>query len=342
MQEGYKTYRTLTDQSVYDICLNTYGTLDLLSKLMKDNNIRSFSRRLPIGSLIKYDERYVSDQKFSEHNYVFATKANPPGTLLLDLYPNATIACSTRRLSSSYTGAALRLRRAADDKEQDIGFDDDDHLDMIALNKFLSGGAGYVIQWYDQSGNSTNMVQYAAGCQPLLMVDTITKRAEVVSDGINDWLSAGLPRTMVLPYTLATAVYHSDTAQNGPFYVFSGLGDSSTNVRSFIRATVSSQNITFHRDRYTKTLNGKMLLVGYTDAVNGGCYFNGVPVASAGQIATTDNLKYLQLFARADAAGTSVSGHIAAKMSEFILWNRSLSAEANSINNNINNYFKIY
>lgn len=147
---------------------------------------------------------------------------------------------------------------------------------------------------------------------------------------------------MVLPYTLATAIYHSDTGQAGPFYVLSGMGDTSTNVRAFIRAAAATQNITFHRDRYTKTLNGKMLIVAYTDTAEGSCCFNGVSLALASQLVTTDNLKYLQLFARADAAAVSVSNYAAARVSEFIIWNRNLSTATTSIDNNINNYFKIY
>jgi hypothetical protein len=46
----------------------------------------------------------------------------PRRTLLLDLFPNAAVAYSLRKLRTAYTGAAIRVRRSSDNAEQDINF----------------------------------------------------------------------------------------------------------------------------------------------------------------------------------------------------------------------------
>ncbi len=44
---------------------------------------------------------------------------------LLDDYPSAAAAYSVRKLRSAYTGSAIRVRRASDNAEQNIGFQAD-------------------------------------------------------------------------------------------------------------------------------------------------------------------------------------------------------------------------
>lgn len=78
------------------------------------------------------------------------------GTLLLDLYPNALAAYSLRKLNSSYTGAAIRLRRSFDNAETDIGFTSSGDLDTTAVSLFILGTNGFISTWYDQSGNGRN------------------------------------------------------------------------------------------------------------------------------------------------------------------------------------------
>lgn len=61
-------------------------------------------------------------------------------TGLLDTYTGAAAAYSVRKLSSTYTGDALRVRRSSDDTEQDIGFDGEGNLDTTALTTFVNSG----------------------------------------------------------------------------------------------------------------------------------------------------------------------------------------------------------
>lgn len=87
---------------------------------------------------------------------------------LLNDYPNAAAAYSLRKLRSAYTGNAIRVRRASDNTEQDIGFVSN-VLDTSSLTSFCSGTNGFVTTLYDQSGNSRNATQTTAANQPQIV-----------------------------------------------------------------------------------------------------------------------------------------------------------------------------
>ena len=89
-------------------------------------------------------------------------------TGLLDTYSGATAAYSLRQLSSSYSGNAVRVRRASDNTEQDIGFVNNE-LDTTSLETFCSGTDGFVTTWYDQSGNASNFSSATAIAQPQIV-----------------------------------------------------------------------------------------------------------------------------------------------------------------------------
>jgi hypothetical protein len=59
-----------------------------------------------------------------------------PAPALLDTYGGAAAAFSLRKLSSTYGGSAVRVRRSLDNTEQDIGFSGD-NLDETALQAFV-------------------------------------------------------------------------------------------------------------------------------------------------------------------------------------------------------------
>jgi hypothetical protein len=88
--------------------------------------------------------------------------------LLLDTYSGAAAAYSLRLLRTAYTGSAIRVRRASDNTEQDIGFVSNE-LDTSALTTFCSGTDGFVETWYDQSGNGYDATQGTAANQPQIV-----------------------------------------------------------------------------------------------------------------------------------------------------------------------------
>lgn len=69
------------------------------------------------------------------------------------------------KVNQAYSGSAVRVRRASDNAEQDIGFSGN-LFNTSALTTFAAGGACYATTWYDQSGNGLNMIQPTAAEQP--------------------------------------------------------------------------------------------------------------------------------------------------------------------------------
>lgn len=85
-------------------------------------------------------------------------------TLLLDSMTAPAVAFSTRKLRTAYSGQCLRVRRSSDNAEQDIGFASN-KLDTASLLTFVGAGDGFVVTWYDQSGNGRDAAQATAGNQ---------------------------------------------------------------------------------------------------------------------------------------------------------------------------------
>jgi hypothetical protein len=48
--------------------------------------------------------------------------SSPAPSYLLDTYSGAAVAYSLRKLSSTYNGSAIRVRRSSDNTEMNIGF----------------------------------------------------------------------------------------------------------------------------------------------------------------------------------------------------------------------------
>jgi hypothetical protein len=110
--------------------------------------------------------------------------------LLLDTYTGAAAAYSVRKLDKDYTGSCMRVREDSGDTETDIGFDSNGDLDTSAIATHCGSANGYVVTWYDQSGNSNNATQGTSGSQPQIYNGTavITENGKpaVSFDGTND------------------------------------------------------------------------------------------------------------------------------------------------------------
>ncbi len=102
--------------------------------------------------IILNNGRYVNRLK------VIYSDNSSESSLLLDDLSGSTGGFSLRKLSSSYTGNAIQVRRASDNTTQDIGFVNN-QLDTTSLNTFCSGTDGFVTIWYDQSGNGYDLTQ---------------------------------------------------------------------------------------------------------------------------------------------------------------------------------------
>ena len=79
-------------------------------------------------------------------------------SFLLDEYgTDIVLAYSVRKLSSTYSGAAMRVRETGFNTEADIGFDSNGNLDESALLSHVGSNNGFIVTWYDQSGQGGNV-----------------------------------------------------------------------------------------------------------------------------------------------------------------------------------------
>lgn len=106
---------------------------------------------------------------------VFGNTLMLPAQNVLDLAglnENATtsVAYSVRKLSSAYLGNCMKVRRNSDNSMQDIGFTTAGELDQSALLTFVgASGNGFVVTWYDQSGNNNHLTQASVSNQPRIV-----------------------------------------------------------------------------------------------------------------------------------------------------------------------------
>ena len=116
-----------------------------------------------------------------------------------------------RKLSSTYSGDAIVVRRTSDNTTQSIGFVNGE-LDTASLESFCSGTDGYVTTWYDQSGNGFDISQSTAFKQP-----KIVSAGSTITDGTK-------PSVQFLgAQGLNTTANISSTSNYYPFYVRSIL-----------------------------------------------------------------------------------------------------------------------
>ncbi|MCZ2472229.1 T9SS type B sorting domain-containing protein [Aquirufa ecclesiirivi] len=121
-------------------------------------------------------------------SFVPAFAQFPLDVLNLTASSPASVAFSVRKLSSSYTGKIMQVRRASDNAIVDIGFDTNNELSASSICTVVSAGSSglstgatltfasfyagtdvFVSKWYDQSGNGNDLSQASSTNQPQLV-----------------------------------------------------------------------------------------------------------------------------------------------------------------------------
>lgn len=156
---------------------------------------------------------------------------------LLDTVTNAGFFYSLRRVNSAYTGNLIRVRRSSDLTESDIGAVGDT-LDTATLLTFCGSGTGYVVYWYDQSGNGRDAIgmNQASGETNLPII--VTSGA---LEKLNGRVAIALthPRAFVWTDTgtnigdLITAVGGSGSSKFATGHIVASIGSGPTQPRLF-------------------------------------------------------------------------------------------------------------
>lgn len=292
-------------------------------------------------------EDYIRGGTYGKLPCTFAvvrTEESVATGLLVD-YPGAAAAYSLRLLDTDYTGSAIRVRRASDNTEQDIGFDAGGDLDTTSLATFCSGTDGFVKTWYDQSGSANDATQTTTGSQPKIYdsaagVVTENGKPAIQTDGSDDTMS--LTSTInFTDLTWLTVTKKADTASNGSVIFFGGgtnayAGDDVDNrgnpflqgpgaqiIRNTLGNTsASGGEINQHLNYYNR--NG-------TNASGG---LNG-EVNTEATVATT-------AFGLTELFQYGSNYNFEGLVQELVLYDSSKKSDRSGIESNINTYYSIY
>lgn len=90
-----KVYNAIAGQSIYDVCLQTYGTLDYLYKLLQDNGIAGVDVPVTSRQQFTWDDSLVVDQQvnaaFAGTSKRYSTDVSPLGSVFYVINNNGTI-----------------------------------------------------------------------------------------------------------------------------------------------------------------------------------------------------------------------------------------------------------
>ena len=285
------------------------------------------------------------------------------GSLLLDSFPNAAAAYSLRKLKSSYTGAAIRVRKdTTGQPEQDINFTESGDLDTASLKSFLNATSGFVTTWYDQSGNDRNATQTIQANQPRIALTGVIDRRSgdiaLVYDGSNDFLennTSGFSVNNISHYAVSsrgnnandlrvvysTGILDFQSTGFGFFYSLTSAPDNITQNRLYqqIRNTAISLQII---GDYTNTLNSNNLVFGIGTSSIDYIYYNGgdEKTVSHTRSNVTSTARIVLGSRRTNIGGYSF--YLNGTISEIVFWNADQTSNKTAIQNNINNYWSIY
>jgi hypothetical protein len=265
----------------------------------------------------------------------------PPAPLLLDTYSGAAAAYSLRKLRTSYSGAAIRVRRSSDNTEADIGFNVNDELDTIALLAFCGAGNGFVTTWYDQSGNGRNATQSTGANQP-----------QIVSSG-SVILDNGKP--IVTFNGTSQSIKTSNSVISTDFSVF-GVGNpnSSSNAVLFTQYGAFAANRTlFYMENDTTRLIA--IQIGTSSTKTGTPtnsqklhYYN----RNGSNIEYADNGTSVNTFTNSTIAQnaslrmgsfvTNAEEYTKQNIQELVIYETDQSSNRTGISDNINDFYSIY
>lgn len=295
-----------------------------------------------------------------------------PQNLLLDLYPGAAAAFSVRKLRTAYTGSAIRVRRASDNTEQNIGFDGLGNLDASALTTFCTGTNGFVTTWFDQSGNNRNATQTTAINQPqiissgsVISISGVGSSKPALSfDNTNDLLtiqnsksSFSFLHSGTQSFYAGVLSFNSNNASatfgnNSGTSLETGVYIDKNNLNKFVVGITNSSGnpgtaTAIITTTSTITANSQLLLSVEFDAANlnqsnrikayinnGGLNGGNTLNGSASPLDATQDFQF--------GSYGGNSGFMNGHRQEEVFWALNQSANFTGIKNNINSYYGIY
>jgi hypothetical protein len=274
---------------------------------------------------------------------------------LLSEYGGAAAAYSLRVLSASTTNV-VKVRRSGDDAELDFTANEVSGGTLEAW--VVAGGGtkdGFVVTWYDQSGNANNATQATAANQPKIVsagsLVTDNGKAAIDFDGTGDYLeasSSSLASVFNSTFLLCLVssptnidplsnsgnnkrIIHSFTSSSNTLQLV--INESSEDRVDSGAGIVSASNGVFFKLQQTLFVAEMQADKVYIDGIDSGtgttAAGNPSPIGTGTRIG-------------ADKAGSAVNGEYVGSIQEVIVYASDQSANRTGIEGNINDYYNIY
>lgn len=271
---------------------------------------------------------------------------------LADTYTNPYAGYSVRKLTSSYSGSAIRVRKDGTTDEQDIGFDANGNLDTSSLLSFVGSGDGVVTKWYDQIGEN-DAVQATASEQPLIVsagsLVTINSKPAIQFDGEDDDF-----------HNVFNAGGQTDMA----FFSVSSIDSTPLVVGD--RAAIFGRYVIFNRFTNTSVgLNHKGSLEGQIKNASPAQNFNqraslggaDEPIHTLGSMVNGEGTFKVRFNGtESEGVATEITGqqsqtiyigsrsteHLDGHIQELVVYFNNQTENVTAIENNMNNYYSVY
>lgn len=177
------------------------------------------------------------------------TMSQSQNKLPLDVYNTNPIgAYGLRKLRTNWTGNCIRIRRASDNSEINVGFTSTGVVNTSTIASHCSGTTGYIVTWYDQSGAGNNATQVTAAQQMIIYqsgaVPTINGKPAALSTGIMGYLISKTSSVQIsthLVFASSEAIpswglWHNGTNQ------YAGVADATAGGTIYSQATAASEH----------------------------------------------------------------------------------------------------
>ena len=262
-----------------------------------------------------------------------------PTSGLLATYTGAAAAYSVRQLANT-AALAMRIREDGTDTETDIGFDSNGDLDTAAISSHCGANNGYVVTWYDQSGEQNDATQGTTTSQPQIYngtaVLTENGKPALEFDGSNDVLESA----SFVPLIRTASQVMTKSASTGSSTIWRHNEGDIQFTRIRFTTSFQTRNI---GTTATSALNTQAVAICHTqsDITTSGTaytYYNGTETsASNASFSVTSSGPVF--IGNSSATGAELW---LGTIQEVVLWTTYRYSDNTAIQSNVNTYFSIY
>jgi len=241
------------------------------------------------------------------------------------------LAFSVRKVNPAYSGGCMRIRRSTDNTELEIGFVSGD-LDTSAISTFCGASLGYVVRWYDQSGNANDKFNTTAINQPVIYNNGFTLRngKPYISATSTQWLYLATNYIQGTEDFTFFMTVEKNTAGDQAILLAYNAAYSWLDY-GFDQYVAGSNAITISLLYAINTLYLNNIISDYD--VGSEIFRNGVSIGTMGLNSSNGGIRYLP---------SNLYRTATILFSEFIWYKADKRTTSLDMRNNINNYYSIY